>query len=61
VRWLGTLTAVYILGNTVRAEVAVQGRHILVDRLNGCQDSRFDLNEEVGLVVGKNACTVLAQ
>ncbi|MDI6878240.1 MAG: ABC transporter ATP-binding protein [Desulfitobacteriaceae bacterium] len=60
VRLQGLLAHYYILGNTVRAEVVVGDRKILVDRLNGFQGSEFETNEEVGLVIDKDACTMLA-
>jgi len=55
----GTLSNSYILGNTIRAEVSVQGRTLLVDRLNGFQSSDFILNEEVRLTIEKNSITIL--
>lgn len=55
----GKLKNYYILGNTVRAEVDVQGKIILVDRLNAYQTVDFVLQEEVGLIIEKNACTTL--
>ena len=55
----GTLNNFYILGNTIRAEVLVQGTTLLVDRLNGFQSSDFILNEEVSLTFEKNALNIL--
>ncbi|WP_407306341.1 ABC transporter ATP-binding protein [Desulfosporosinus sp. SB140] len=55
----GTLENFYILGNTARAEVVVQGRTIVVDHLNRFAGSRFALKEEVGLLIEKKACTTL--
>lgn len=55
----GTLNNLYILGNTIRAEVDVQGQTILVDRLNGSQASRYELKEEVGLLIERSACNIL--
>ena len=55
----GTLEKFYILGNTARAEVIVQGRTIIVDHLNRFEGSRFALNEEVGLVIERKVCTIL--
>lgn len=55
----GTLENFYILGNTARAEVVVQGRTIIVDHLNGFEGSRFALKEEVGLVIERKVCTIL--
>jgi len=55
----GTLSNSYILGNTIRAEVSVQGRTLLVDRLNGFQNSDFILNEEVRLTIEKTSINIL--
>ena len=55
----GTLEKFYILGNTARAEVIVQGRTIIVDHLNKFEGSRFTLKEEVGLVIERKVCTIL--
>lgn len=55
----GTLNNLYILGNTIRAEVSVQGQTLLIDRLNGFQGSDFVLNEEVSLLFEKNALHIL--
>lgn len=55
----GTLENFYILGNTARAEVIVQGRTIIVDHLNRFEGSRFALKEEVGLVIERKVCTIL--
>ena len=55
----GTLNNLYLLGNTIRAEVSVQGKTLLVDRLNGFQSSDFVLNEEVRLQFKKNAINTL--
>lgn len=55
----GILTNFYILGNTIRSEVLVQGTTLLVDRLNGFQGSDFILNEEVRLLFEKNALNTL--
>ena len=55
----GTLEKFYILGNTARAEVIVQGRTIIVDHLNRFEGSRFALKEEVGLVIERKVCTIL--
>ena len=55
----GTLEKFYILGNTARAEVIVQGRTIIVDHLNRFEGSRFALKEEVGLVIESKVCTIL--
>ncbi|MDR3599341.1 MAG: TOBE domain-containing protein [Desulfosporosinus sp.] len=55
----GTLTNLYILGNTIRAEVSVQGKTLLVDRLNGFQASNFVLQEEVRLLLKKDALNTL--
>lgn len=55
----GTLHNYYILGNTTRAEVVVQGETFLVDRLNGTQGAQFSLNEEVGLLLKRDACITL--
>ncbi|HEY8875596.1 MAG TPA: ABC transporter ATP-binding protein [Desulfosporosinus sp.] len=55
----GTLERFYILGNTARAEVAVQGRTIIVDHLNRFEGSRFALKEEVGLTIERKVCTLL--
>lgn len=60
VRLQGLLAHYYILGNTVRAEVVIGDRKILVDCLNTSQDSEFEVNEEVKLVIAKDACTMLA-
>lgn len=55
----GTLESFYILGNTARAEVVVQGRTIIVDHLNRFEGPRFALKEEVGLVIERKVCTIL--
>lgn len=55
----GTLENFYILGNTARAEVLVQGKTIVVDHLNQFEGSRFPLKEDVGLLIEKKACTIL--
>lgn len=55
----GTLKSFYILGNTVRAEVIVQGRTIVVDELNRFAVSNFTVQEEVGLVIERKVCTIL--
>lgn len=57
----GTLENFYILGNTARAEVTVQGRTIIVDHLNRFEGSRFALKEEVGLVIERKVCTILGR
>ncbi|MDR3585876.1 MAG: ATP-binding cassette domain-containing protein [Desulfosporosinus sp.] len=55
----GKLNNLYILGNTIRAEILVQGQTLLVDRLNGLQGSDFLLNEEVKLLLDKSALNIL--
>jgi len=60
VRLLGIMKSHYILGNAVRAEVLVGERKLLVDCLNTFQGFDFAANEEVGLVIPKDACMVLS-
>jgi putative spermidine/putrescine transport system ATP-binding protein len=55
----GILKSYYILGNTVRAEVIVQGKTIIVDDLNKFALTHFAEKEEVGLQIEKTVCTVL--
>ncbi|MDQ7093081.1 ATP-binding cassette domain-containing protein [Desulfosporosinus sp. PR] len=55
----GSLENFYILGNTVRAEVAVEGKTIVVDHLNQSARSQFALNDEVGLLIERKSCTIL--
>ncbi|SPF51639.1 ABC-type spermidine/putrescine transport system, ATPase component (fragment) [Candidatus Desulfosporosinus infrequens] len=55
----GRINNLYILGNTIRAEVSVQGKTLLVDRLNGFQGSGFVLNEEVRLLFEKSSLNIL--
>jgi len=57
---LGRVENVYILGNTVRTEIAAGGCNLLIDRLNGYQGSEFGVGEEVGLLIEREACNVLA-
>lgn len=59
IKLYGTLKNSYLLGNTARSEVMVQGETIIVDHLNKFEGSRFTLQEEVGLVIERRACTVL--
>lgn len=59
VKLRGTLQNFYILGNTARAEVVVQGKTFIVDHLNQFDGSGFALNEEVGLVIERKVCTIL--
>lgn len=56
----GILNNFYILGNTARAEVVVQGKTIIVDYLNRFEGSKFALNGEVGLVIERKVCTILS-
>jgi len=55
----GTLKNLYILGNTIRAEVSVQGRTLLVDQLNDFKSLGFVLNEDVRLFFKKDAIHIL--
>lgn len=59
VKLQGTLENFYILGNTARAEVLVQGHTLIIDHLNSFEGSRFALKEKVGLVIDRKVCTVL--
>ncbi len=61
VKLQGTLENFYILGNTARAEVVVQGKTIVVDHLNRFEGSKFALKEEVGLVIERKVCTILGR
>jgi ABC-type spermidine/putrescine transport systems, ATPase components len=61
VKLLGTLENFYILGNTARAEVVVQGQTFIVDHLNRFEGSSFALKEKVGLVIERKVCTILGR
>lgn len=61
VKLQGTLENFYILGNTARAEVVVQGKTIVIDHLNRFEGSKFALKEEVGLVIERKVCTILGR
>lgn len=61
IKLYGTLENFYILGNTARAEVLVQGRTIIVDHLNRFEGPKFALKEEVGLLIDKKVCTILGR
>lgn len=56
---LGQIRNSYILGNTIRTEVEVQGTIVLVDRLNGIHLNSFARQEEVGLVIEEKAINIL--